>query len=139
MKIQCQLCKDLIPMGSFQISEAGIEITCAACPGSFHVAAATGAVTERSSGQADELAAAEADGAEVAGAESGPTGEVSEQEMRCPKCREVQRQAPACTSCGLSSEHFAGFAAAGDEGSGVPRLTWPDNLTIHLASRWDSP
>jgi hypothetical protein len=85
VKIQCQKCEEIVPIGNFQSSSAGIRVTCSACDASFFVPA-----TPRRASTAADGDAKAAD---------------------CPKCGgAVPASVQACPACGLSSERFADFA-----------------------------
>ncbi len=104
MKIQCQLCKEIVELGRFRSSEAGIDITCPACGEAFFVPAPSDEATGE--GEVASQPAA-----------SGPR-------MRCPKCDDEQPQADACRACGLAADRFADFAARADDANPELALLW---------------
>lgn len=114
MKIQCQLCKEIVELARFRSSEAGIDITCPACGEQFFVPAPSDETPEESEPSA-------------APAPSGPR-------MRCPKCDDEQPEADACRACGLAADRFADFAARADDASPELALLWQA-----CVDRWDQP
>ncbi|MCG8425097.1 MAG: hypothetical protein MJE77_45030 [Proteobacteria bacterium] len=115
MKIQCELCKEIVELGSFRMSMSGIEIDCGACAGHFFVKAAG---SGRSSG---DSVVRESGG-------KSDRGVV----MRCPKCRRVQDLHSACRECGLRTELFAEFRARNDRGAD----TQFDTLFAECDANW---
>lgn len=116
MKIQCPLCKEIVPIGRFEVKEPGIEVTCAGCSGRFRVAADSG-----------EEADAPASPPAVAPPEPGPD------QMRCPKCGRLQPLGDACRYCGLGRDRFDDFAHAVDD-------EVPDEIAAlwqHCRDQWD--
>jgi len=94
MKIQCERCKEIVPIGRFLASAKGIEVTCEACGESYFVDADS---------QTDATAPDAADGGEAGRDASASLGE---DQMRCPKCDGLQPRRDACRSCGLRAELF---------------------------------
>lgn len=120
MKIQCELCREIVPIGAFRVAGDGIEVTCEACGDSFFVAAGDGS------------AAAEHR------KEAGAAGDVSleavgEHDMRCPKCDLVQPRSGACRACGLRAELFEDYAIEHAE-EAPPEL---EALWECLEAEWD--
>jgi len=111
MKIQCQLCKEIVELESFRSSDAGIDITCAACGEAFFVPTPAAETAE----------------------DSEPTAP-SGARMRCPKCDSEQPEADACRACGLAADRFADFAARADDGNPELALLWQA-----CVDRWDQP
>ncbi len=107
MKIQCQRCKEIVELEQFRSSEAGVDITCAACGEAFFVPAPAAAEAGDGDSAGDDPAATSA----------GPR-------MRCPKCDDEQPEADACRACGLAADRFADFDARADESSPELALLW---------------
>lgn len=91
MKIQCEKCKEIVPLGPFELLSDGIRVTCAACRATFEVAAAGSFDSARAPretslrmrGHLDESAPAET----------------------CPKCGTARGELAACRVCGLEVQH----------------------------------
>jgi hypothetical protein len=94
MKIQCEQCKEIVPLGRFEILADRIRVTCSACAGSFEVVP-EGVESAR-------RAPAPPNATETA--TEGAT------KPRCPKCGEPHVDAPACPVCGLEAQHAAAFS-----------------------------
>lgn len=107
MKVQCDLCKDIVVADFAVVSDGAIELACPSCRGKFAVTATR---SRRVTGQ--EVVSGEGQRARRA---SMPGHH--EPAMTCPKCGERQRPAPACRSCGLAADRMADFAR--DEGGQV--------------------
>jgi hypothetical protein len=86
VKVQCELCREIVPLADFTPSAEGISIRCPACNGRYYVPAPIRA--------APGALASELGGEAVAGGEA-------ESEARCPKCGRRQPQGAACRHCGL--------------------------------------
>lgn len=113
MKVQCELCKEIVPIGRFRSSDAGIDIDCAACGGHFFV----------------PCSPPSRDAAAVARTEAST-------EPSCPKCGTATRAGePACRTCGLRAELFDGFVAD-EDASALAEL---EPLWDACVSRWDDP
>ncbi len=97
MKIQCELCREIVPIGAFRVAGDGIEVTCEACGDSFFVSTSG----EPAGGERGQDAGA---------ASESPREAVAEHEMRCPKCDLVQPRTGACRACGLRAELFEEYA-----------------------------
>ncbi len=94
MKIQCQLCKEIVELGAFVSSDRGIEIGCPVCAGKFFVASKSS----------------------EASASPQPAATKGEPTTPCPKCGEsVSGSRAACKACGLLRERFDDFAAEAAE------------------------
>jgi hypothetical protein len=94
VNVQCVLCKEIVDIGDFRSSERGIEITCAACGGSYGVDA-----PQRTEPEPERVAA--------------------EGERECPKCgAPAAQEGVACIRCGLAADRFESFAR--DEAEQVP-------------------
>jgi len=92
VKLQCDLCKEIVP-AEFTVAGNAIDVACPACKGTFKV-----------DGRAD---APIVELARVRAARRAPAaGEAS---MVCPKCDDEQPPGAACRSCGLLSERMAEF------------------------------
>jgi ribosomal protein L32 len=100
VKVQCDLCKDIVVADFAVVSDGVIELACPSCRGKFSVNATR---SRRVTGQ--EVVSGEGQRARRA---SMPAHH--EPAMTCPKCGERQRPAPACRSCGLAAERMADFA-----------------------------
>lgn len=87
MKLECEACRALVTVETFQVRDGGIEVTCPACAASFYIASRDAA---------------------PAPLPDGP--------MRCPKCGTSQPEAQACRSCGLAAARFDSFRADNPEG-----------------------
>ena len=86
MRIECERCGELSPIGEFETSRTGIRVTCGACAASFFVPARPASPAGESEGQ------------------------------RCPKCDgAVAAGAAACPRCGLGVDRFASFSDAAAE------------------------
>jgi len=94
MKVQCDLCNELVAADFAVVGDAAIDVTCSACHGRFTVTATRG----------HRIAV-------VAPAHAAGGGEAA---MTCPKCGTAQRAAAACRACGLSSHRMSDYAAAQD-------------------------
>jgi hypothetical protein len=82
LKVQCELCKEIVELTYFRPSARGIDITCSACGRSYFVQAP----------------------AKVGGSEAEPGA------IFCPKCGEPSRAgASSCRRCGLAVERFEQF------------------------------
>jgi hypothetical protein len=95
VKVQCELCREVVPLADFVPSVAGIEIRCPACHGTFFVPA-------------------DAPPAAVPAPAAAPDAT----EMDCPKCGRRQPRAESCRYCGLLVARWdpaAAPAAGGDE------------------------
>ena len=87
MKVQCELCREIVDIGDFQMTPRGIEITCVGCGGHYTVAPA---------------------------AAPGPRA-LADDETACPKCdAATPDEAAACQRCGLARDKFDGFELGGD-------------------------
>ena len=94
MKIQCQLCKEIVDIGPFRVEANGIAVTCQSCAGEFFVASA----------------------ATIAAKVPAPRpAQPNRPSMTCPKCELEQADAVACSQCGLRADRFADFATTDDE------------------------
>ncbi|HUH03417.1 MAG TPA: hypothetical protein VML75_15580 [Kofleriaceae bacterium] len=95
MKIQCEKCKEIVPLGRFELLSDRIGVTCAACgerfevtpQGSFDSARAPRETSLRMRGHLDE---------------STPGDE-------CPKCGAARGQEEACRVCGLEARHASAY------------------------------
>ena len=112
MKIQCVLCKEIVPIGAFKPSADGIRVKCASCSQEFFLPASG----ERSAAKRlvktlkSDVGKSDAEPAEDDGA------------FDCPKCfQPVPEKKAACPGCGLMREHFDSFAAE-VAGSAPPAL-----------------
>lgn len=86
MKIECELCRELVSVSAFRIAADRIEIDCPSCRGSFAVTPST---------ESDPV---------VVRFEAPSGG------LECPKCNTVAPGgARACGRCGLLVERFAGY------------------------------
>jgi hypothetical protein len=105
MKIQCERCREIVPIGDFVSSEAGIRITCESCEETFFVPA--GASPEPDP-------------------EPDPEPEPDrEPGSDCPKCgRPVAEALSACPECGLRRDRFSDFGDDRDEGSPALVALW---------------
>lgn len=100
MKIQCVLCKEIVPIGQFKPSSDGIRVSCGACEQEFFLPASG----ERDA--AKRLSKTLPIGNDVAAAK--PSGD----ETDCPKCfQPVPGEKDACPGCGLMRERFDSFAS----------------------------
>ncbi len=95
MKIQCVLCKEIVPIGTFHASAAGINVTCSACAGEFFV----------ESGNAQAEASDDAAG-------DSPAQDAA---VVCPKCGLGQDETEACRGCGLRVALFDDYHVDEDE------------------------
>jgi hypothetical protein len=96
VKVQCELCKEIVEIGAFRASPAGIDVSCGACRGSYFVPSgappADGAVAAAGPGSAPAAAAR--------------TGDLPD----CPKCGAPQTaRGAACVRCGLAAARFATY------------------------------
>lgn len=93
MKLQCDLCKEIVP-AEFTVAGNAIEVACPACKGTFTVSARGEAPVVDLSARARAARRPPADG---------------EPAMTCPKCGDVQPTAAACRSCGLLADKMPEF------------------------------
>jgi ribosomal protein L32 len=100
VKVQCDLCKDIVVADFAVVNDGVIELACPSCRGKFAVNATR---SRRVTGQ--QVVSGEGQRARRA---SMPGHH--EPAMTCPKCGERQRPAAACRSCGLAAERMADFA-----------------------------
>jgi len=112
MKLQCDLCKEIV-VADFAIGDGAIEVTCPACHRSFTVAARGRAATPPA----------------TAAAPARPAGP-----MVCPKCGDAQPDATACRSCGLLASKMAEFARRDASVSPEVEAAWAD-----LVAHWSEP
>jgi hypothetical protein len=160
VKVQCERCKEIVPLGAFRAREAGIDITCVACGESYFVAASgggasanggarggadaagrgpprAGAASHRdprpaAAGVEREAAAGRAEHAGAAAPAAGDDGAAA----TCPKCdAPVPAGAIACPRCGLSTARFAGFRAEAEELAPAALVA----LWETCRDRWDEP
>jgi hypothetical protein len=100
VNVQCELCREVVPLADFTPRADGIEVRCPACGGTFFVASAKPAAAPPAAASAPAPAARPANG------------------CVCPKCGRAQPPADACRHCGLVFARWdpalAG-PAAGDE------------------------
>jgi hypothetical protein len=129
VKVQCELCREIVPLADFTPSSEGISIRCPACSGTYFVPAprqgeAGGTVAPSANGVGGGGAERGGAGAEggVAGdaggagsTDGGPQGH----EVRCPKCGRRQPQAEACRHCGLVFALWDPAKATGTTGDDV--------------------
>lgn len=95
MKLECEACRALVTVETFQVRGGGIEVTCPACTASFYIASRDAA---------------------PAALPDGP--------MQCPKCGTSQPEAEACRSCGLAAARFDSFRASNPEGADRLDALW---------------
>ena len=144
MKIQCQKCKEIVPIGVFRSSEEGIHVTCSACQESFFVASGPpeDAPTESDGPKVAPKPAAKAAPTSAAAASARPKAEArSASQVTCPKCGAAQPEARACRTCGLSSELWEGYEPPELEHDASPKLSalWDacqeswDDSDVHAA------
>lgn len=88
MKIQCLECKEIVPIGPFEILSDRIRVSCAECGATFEVAPQADAAPRSS-------ASARTPPDTAASASSG-----------CPKCGTTLIGAAACKVCGLEARYF---------------------------------
>lgn len=92
MKLQCELCKEIVP-AEFTVAGTAIAVTCPACKGSFQA---------EGRGEAPVVELARPRAARRAPAAGEPV-------MTCPKCHDAQPPGAACRSCGLLGDRMAEF------------------------------
>jgi hypothetical protein len=121
VKLQCELCREIVAIDRFESDAQGLTIACPACSESYFIAAKSGSVGER-----------KAVAAKVRRVEPSD----SEQGRRCPKCDGlVADTALACRGCGLLAKNFESYEHDAD--AAVPdelltlwatcRETWTDD------------
>ncbi|HTJ44899.1 MAG TPA: hypothetical protein VL463_22485 [Kofleriaceae bacterium] len=120
MKVQCDLCKEIVVAG-LSIRGDEIAVHCPACDGTFTVG------TSAAPAQQKDVAPPKI--------EDGPT-------MTCPKCGVVQRPADACRSCGLLASRMPDFVATEDlpaaevaAGWAACEAAWNDNAAHEALAR----
>ena len=125
MKVQCDLCKEIVVADFAVAGDGAIELVCPSCRGRFTVSATrnrrvTGELVVRGENQRVRRASMP-----VAG----------EPDMTCPKCGEVQRLGPACRTCGLGADRMAEFARE-QEATVPPAVAerWQ-----HAEAHWSDP
>ena len=114
MKVQCELCREIVPLADFTPSAAGLEVRCPACKGSYFVPA-PGRAAQPEAPLAQAAAGGVRAGADASGREGGEgdgAGANAGAEMRCPKCGRRQPRAEACRHCGLVVARWDPDAAA---------------------------
>jgi ribosomal protein L32 len=125
VKVQCDLCKEIVVADFAVVGDGSIELSCPTCHGRFAVAATR---ARRVTG--DQVVHGESRRARRA---SMPASH--EPSMTCPKCGEVQRPGPACRQCGLLAERMADFAR--DEAAEVPASLLAEWRAV--LDRWREP
>ena len=108
MKVQCDLCKEIVVADFAVAGDGSIEVSCPSCRGRFQANATrnrrvTGEQVVRGENQRARRASMPAP---------------HEPSMTCPKCGEVQKPGPSCRHCGLLAERMADYRR--DEDAGVP-------------------
>lgn len=104
MKIQCVLCKEIVPIGAFRPSSDGIRVTCSACRESFFLPASG---DRKAAKRLSKTLAPKADAEVVESVADEPAGPDD-----CPKCLQPMPAAvDACPGCGLLRDKFDSFAA----------------------------
>ena len=139
MKVQCELCREIVPLADFTPSAAGLEIRCPACKGSYFVPAPERAAQPEAS-PAEAAAGGVRAGEDASGREGRAGGEGdgaaggAEEEMRCPKCGRRQPRAEACRHCGLVLARWDPGAAAPTTGDDEAR-----RLFAEAEAAWADP
>jgi hypothetical protein len=126
VKIQCDLCKEIVVADFAVVGDGSIEIVCPSCRGRYAAPATrarrvTGEQIQRPDGRPRRA--------------SLPPPQPGLPDMTCPKCGEVQPPAMACRTCGLQASRMADYAAA--EQASVPEAVaaaWEDARV-----RWSDP
>jgi hypothetical protein len=112
VKVQCDLCREIVALADFTPSAEGIQIRCPACGGTYFVPAPGRGERKPAPPRAAPVEASSAPPAEAA---AGAADEVP-----CPKCGRRQPTTAACRYCGLvfalwDPESAAAAASAGDD------------------------
>ncbi len=108
MNVQCERCKEIVPIGSFELLTGAIRIWCPACDEVYEVQAT-------------------APGQPKSGPDSGtmPKRERPESEGVCPKCAAVVPLGTlACDRCGLVANRFADYADSSYDVSDELKALW---------------
>jgi len=93
VKLQCELCREVVDIDHFESDAAGLTVQCPDCNESYFIAAKTGSVGERV----------------TAAVAASPLSD-SEQGRRCPKCESLVRdEALSCRGCGLLANNFESY------------------------------
>jgi len=126
VKIQCDLCKEIVVADFAVVGDGAIEIACPSCRGRY---AAPATRARRVTG---DHVSGRIRRASMPPPQAAQTGQP---DMTCPKCGETQPQGQACRTCGLQASRMADYAAA--EQASVPEAVaaaWEDART-----RWSDP
>ncbi|MBI5478595.1 MAG: hypothetical protein HY906_07070 [Deltaproteobacteria bacterium] len=144
MKVQCELCREIVPLADFTPSAEGLEIRCPACHGTYFVPAPrkseVGGTVAPSSpvagggGAGKGGARAEGGGGGDAGGAGLADGALHEDEVQCPKCGRGQPPGGACRHCGLVFALWDPASAAATAGDDEAR-----GLFAEAESAWDDP
>ena len=113
MKVQCDLCREIVALADFTPSAEGISIRCPACGGTYFVPAPRkgeggGTVAPSAQGSGGGGAGGGGGGARAEGGGGGDGGGADaedggpqREEVQCPKCGRRQAPTEACRYCGL--------------------------------------
>jgi predicted Zn finger-like uncharacterized protein len=99
VKLECEACRALVMVDTFQLRGDGIEVTCPACAVSFYIAS-----------------------------RAAPPATLPDGPMQCPKCGTAQPEAEACRTCGLEATRFADFRASAADGADELDALWEATL-----------
>jgi hypothetical protein len=111
VKVQCELCREIVPLVDFRPSAAGIDIGCPACGQRYFVPAPS------SAGAVAPLTLVHGDGEPVPALGRPAAGPRDADAFACPKCGRTQPRAAACRYCGLVYDNWepGPTEAGGDE------------------------
>jgi len=125
VKVQCDLCKEIVVADFAVVGDGAIEMSCPSCRGRF-----TAPATRMRRVTGEQVVRGESQRVRRA---SMPASH--EPSMTCPKCGETQRPASACRHCGLLAERMGEFAR--DEASEVPATVVAEWQLV--VDRWRDP
>jgi hypothetical protein len=99
VKVQCELCREIVALADFTPSVEGISIRCPACSGTYFVPAPRQADADRGAPPQRVEPVGSTAGAAAQPQSSGVVADAGG--MACPKCGRRQAQGGACRYCGL--------------------------------------
>jgi hypothetical protein len=117
VKVQCELCRELVPLADFTPKPDGIEVRCPACGGTFFVPREERAPAPEPAAPPTPPTPAPAAAAPPAPDAAAPAATRS----TCPKCGRAQAPAAACRYCGLVFAKWDPSAAGPAAGDDVAR------------------